>query len=159
MYSETTLWQQRVLMSTLSKKKKQLENWLLGNVPELSLSFFLVLTISWGNVIISKVIFCPNFWRSHYILFSWEPALWSLYSQERVGGGGGKKKGVAIFTYKHLTFEPRHENKTCRPCPKDQHYAFAIWHISYDIMTAWQTIAFETTQENKSCSACPKDQH
>ena len=65
-----------------------------------------------------------------------------------------------------MSFQPRHENKTCRACPKDQHYAFDIWHMSHDIMTSWHDsmtnnhkVTFEHRHENKSCSACPSDQH
>ena len=34
-----------------------------------------------------------------------------------------------------VTFEHRHDNKTCSACPEDQHkhLTYDIWHMSYDI--------------------------
>ena len=79
------------------------------------------------------------------------------------GEGEVVKKKHCHFHLETVTFEHRHENKTCSACPKDQHkhLTYDILHMSYVIrhMTSWQTITFEHRHENKSCSACPKDQH
>ena len=63
--------------------------------------------------------FCrfPAFvWRSD--IFSWEPALWTLISLDRVMRWSKKKH--CNFRLFAATFEPRHENKNCSACLKDQ---------------------------------------
>ena len=50
------------------------------------------------------------------VIFSWEPALWTLNSQDRVLRS---KKNHCNFHIETATFEHRHENKSCSACPKD----------------------------------------
>ena len=83
-----------------------------------------------------RVIWFPAFvWLSD-IFFSWEPALWLLHSQVRV---------VLVSKKKHwrlhpqtATFEHRHANKNCSPCPKDQHkhLTYDMWHSRCDMWHA-----------------------
>ena len=54
-------------------------------------------------------------------IFSWEPALWTLKSQDRVLLLLLlSKKKHCNFRLSTVTFEPRHENKSCLACPEDQ---------------------------------------
>ena len=67
-----------------------------------------------------------------------------------------------------LTFEHRHENKSCSACPEDQLKPFQFL-AGNQLMIGTFTgeggqvkkliVTFELRHENKSCSACPKDQH
>ena len=50
------------------------------------------------------------------MVFSWEPALWLLNSQGRVLLLLLSKKNHCNFQLETMTFEPRHENKTCSAC-------------------------------------------
>ena len=45
------------------------------------------------------------------------------------------KKKHCHFHLETVTFEHRHENKSCWACPKDQHkhLTYDICHMSYDI--------------------------
>ena len=52
-----------------------------------------------------------------YLFFSWEPALETPNSRE---GDDGVKKNHCNFRPLTVTFEPRHENKSCSACPEDQ---------------------------------------
>ena len=61
----------------------------------------------------------------------------------RVHRAGSQLKNHWHFHIETTTFKPRHENKSCSACPKDQ---------------TWQLDTFEHRHENKSCSACLKDQ-
>ena len=51
------------------------------------------------------------------IFFSWEPALETLNSQDEEAE---VKKNHCNFQLYTVTFEPRHENKSCSACPEDQ---------------------------------------
>ena len=50
-------------------------------------------------------------------IFSWEPALETLNSRE---GEAEVKKKHCNFRQLTVTFEHRHENKSCSACPEDQ---------------------------------------
>ena len=62
-------------------------------------------------------------------VFSWEPALWTHESQDRVMRWRSKKNHCN-FHIETAIFEPRHENKSCSACPEDQLKPFKFLKIS-----------------------------
>ena len=59
------------------------------------------------------------------------------------------EQGTKKHCHFHLltvTFEHRHENKSCSPCPKDQHKdkPYDMWHLNYKLLSDFQTFLFYT---------------
>ena len=72
-----------------------------------------------------------------------------------------------MTAWQTITFELTHENKSCSACPKDQQYAFDIWHVTcimwHPECDMWHNYKYSLLSidknENKNCSAYPKDHY
>ena len=61
----------------------------------------------------------------HAEIFSWEPALETPNSRD---DDEEVPKNHCNFRQQTVTFEPRHEKKSCSACPNNQHK-----HLTYDM--------------------------
>ena len=80
----------------------------------------LILGTWWSTFVFMSMLKSKCLWvKMAMDIFSWEPALWTLNSQERVMWMLRSKNTHCQFHLWSVTFGPRHENKSCSACPKD----------------------------------------